>query len=34
MGETDEATTKQLLQDSWMKGATAVCENNAFEWCQ
>ncbi len=33
LGETDEETTKQLLQDSWMKGAMAVCEENAFEWC-
>ena len=33
LGETDEAATRQLLQDSWMKGALAVCENNGFEWC-
>ena len=33
LGETDDAATKQLLQDSWMKDALAVCENNGFDWC-
>ena len=33
VGETDAETTKQLLQDAWMKGAMAVCAENSFEWC-
>ena len=33
LGETDEETTKQLMQDSWMKGAMQICADSSFEWC-
>jgi raffinose/stachyose/melibiose transport system substrate-binding protein len=33
LGQTDEAATKDVLQQLWMDGATKLCADQQYDWC-